>query len=157
MGEGWSAGPVKESRINQLIAFGQPLMAISNGRWRKVPVPMWHLPSNHDNTKLCIGHANRKPAAEQEQMNKLVQEAMNRARWREHIVDLCPGRFASTRRNCFALHRAADTRVHVHYPHAERKWQYSENFKRDISCSTLKRNIRAEIYHLKNQSWSQLE
>ena len=162
MGEGWSAGPVKRKSNKPVDSLWTTLDGYF--KWQMKKGTSTNVASFVGATTIrnyVLGHANRKPtAAEQEQMNKLVQEAMEQgAMGVSTSLIYAPADFASTEEIISLASEAARYKgMYITHMRSE-----SDNILKALNETfrvAREANIRAEIYHLKinhDRNWNKIE
>lgn len=162
MGEGWSAGPVKRKSNKPVDSLWTTLDGYF--KWQMKKGTSTNVASFVGATTIrnyVLGHANRKPtAAEQEQMNKLVQEAMEQgAMGVSTSLIYAPADFASTEEIISLASEAARYKgMYITHMRSE-----SDNILKALNETfrvAREANIRAEIFHLKinhDRNWNKIE
>lgn len=162
MGEGWSAGPVKRRNSKPVDSLWTTLDGYF--KWLTIKGTSTNVASFVGATTIrnyVLGYANRKPTvAEQDQMNRLVREAMEQgAMGLSTSLIYAPADFASTE-EIVSLASAAAQYKGMYITHMRSE---SDNILKALNETfrvAQEANIRAEIFHLKinhDRNWNKID
>jgi N-acyl-D-amino-acid deacylase len=161
MGEGWSAGPVKRKTSKPVDSLWTTLDGYF--AWLMKKKTSTNVASFVGATTVrnyVLGHANRKPtAAEQEQMNVLVRQAMEQgAMGLSTSLVYAPADFASTE-EIISLASEAARYKGMYITHMRSESDHILKALNEAFRIAQEAGIRAEIYHLKinhDRNWGKL-